>query len=138
MADSTHSTIRTRQPRLAATAAMILAALIVAWIIGPTARLVVLVGMLIIAATCAGHMAGTDERRPAPADTHEDPGDDVAALVDQGMRDLSRYLEHHAAFAAYLAGRSSESAPDADSTHTNTQRRRAPAGAERKPISEMY
>ena len=127
MDDATHTTTRTRMPRRAAAAAMILAAVTAAWIIGPTARLIVLLGMLIIAATYAGHTAGTDERQPAPEDPHEDLGDGVGALVDHGMRDLSRYLEHHAAFAAYLAERSSESAPDARATQTNTQLRRAPA-----------
>ncbi len=123
-ADATHSTIRTRLRRLAATAALTLAAVTAAWIIGPAARLVVVLGILIVVATYAGHLARTDEHQPESADTAADPGAAVGALVDQGMRDLSRYLEHHAAFAAYLAGRSSEAGSVADSTHSDTPRPR--------------
>jgi hypothetical protein len=101
---ATHTQTRTSATRLATTA-VFATALTTAWIVVPTLRLLGLVSVLVAAVVAARAVGGRRAGEATLVAAPEPGGDGVSELAEQGMRDLDRYLERHAAFAAFLAQR---------------------------------
>jgi hypothetical protein len=73
-----------------------------AWPAGSSDPVFVVVGMLIVTVIAGGWTASVVHGEPSPSVDLGEGVERVSDMVERGMGDLGRYLDRHAAFAAYL------------------------------------
>jgi hypothetical protein len=108
MAATPYNHLRATGPSRTALLVGIGVALAAAWMVSPIGRsaVVVVVGLLAIAGAVVLRAArAVPDDPPAVVTRSQATEDRIRVAVQQGMRDLDRYLEAHAAFAAYLEQR---------------------------------